>query len=115
MADVSYRLGAERLTPPSAPPFKDMAWIPGGTFTMGSSRFYPEEGPVQQATVSGFWMDETTVTNSQFRRFVKATGYLCAPNYCLCYRPAARHPETVDTSTSHIGFRCIVRSGEPSG
>ena len=35
---------------------------------------------------------------------------LCAPNYYLRYRPAARQGESVDTSTSHIGFRCIVRS-----
>src|SRR4029453_16169336 len=34
---------------------------------------------------------------------------LCAPNYCRRYRPAARHPEPVDTSTSHVGFRCILR------
>jgi formylglycine-generating enzyme len=62
--------------PPGPPPFKDMLWIPGGTFSMGSDRFYPEEGPVHQARVAGFWMDETTVTNNQFRRFVKATGYV---------------------------------------
>jgi formylglycine-generating enzyme required for sulfatase activity len=35
--------------------------------------------------------------------------HLCAPNYCRRYRPAARFPEPVDTSTSHVGFRCIVR------
>jgi sulfatase modifying factor 1 len=34
---------------------------------------------------------------------------LCAPNYCLRYRPAARQSQTTDTSTSHLGFRCIVR------
>lgn len=43
------------------------------------------------------------------QRVVKGGSHLCAPNYCLRYRPAARQPETVDTSTSHIGFRCIVR------
>ncbi len=43
------------------------------------------------------------------RKVLKGGSHLCAPNYCLRYRPAARHPETVDTSTSHIGFRCIVR------
>jgi hypothetical protein len=35
--------------------------------------------------------------------------HLCAPNYCRRYRPAARHAELVDTSTSHGGFRCVVR------
>jgi carbon-monoxide dehydrogenase medium subunit len=34
---------------------------------------------------------------------------LCAPNYCRRYRPAARHPQPIDSSASHIGFRCIVR------
>lgn len=43
---------------------------------------------------------------------VKGGSHLCAPNYCLRYRPAARQGEQVDTSTSHIGFRCVVR-GEP--
>ena len=43
------------------------------------------------------------------RKVIKGGSHLCAPNYCLRYRPAARQGETVDTSTSHIGFRCIVR------
>jgi formylglycine-generating enzyme required for sulfatase activity len=43
------------------------------------------------------------------RRVVKGGSHLCAPNYCLRYRPAARQGETVDTSACHIGFRCIVR------
>ena len=43
------------------------------------------------------------------RKVVKGGSHLCAPNYCRRYRPAARHPHPVDTSTSHIGFRCIVR------
>jgi formylglycine-generating enzyme required for sulfatase activity len=44
-------------------------------------------------------------------RVIKGGSHLCAPNYCLRYRPAARQPEPVDTSTSHIGFRCIRRAG----
>lgn len=43
------------------------------------------------------------------RRVIKGGSHLCAPNYCLRYRPAARQPQTVDTSTSHMGFRCVVR------
>jgi formylglycine-generating enzyme len=43
------------------------------------------------------------------RRAIKGGSHLCAPNYCLRYRPAARQAEAVDTSTSHIGFRCIAR------
>jgi len=46
------------------------------------------------------------------RRVIKGGSHLCAPNYCLRFRPAARQGETVDTSTSHIGFRCIVRAAQ---
>jgi formylglycine-generating enzyme len=53
-----------------------MAWIPGGTFLMGSNlELYPEEGPPHSVTVDGFWMDEHPVTVGDFRRFVRATGY----------------------------------------
>ncbi len=43
------------------------------------------------------------------RKVIKGGSHLCAPNYCRRYRPAARHAEPVDTSTSHLGFRCIKR------
>ena len=43
------------------------------------------------------------------RKVLKGGSHLCAANYCRRYRPAARHPQAVDSSTSHIGFRCIVR------
>jgi formylglycine-generating enzyme required for sulfatase activity len=46
------------------------------------------------------------------RKVLKGGSHLCAPNYCRRYRPAARYPEPVDTSTSHVGFRCIVRPGD---
>ena len=51
-----------------APP--EMIWIPGGTFRMGSANFYPEERPLREVTVDGFWMDRYEVTNEQFSRFV---------------------------------------------
>ena len=43
------------------------------------------------------------------RKVVKGGSHLCAPNYSRRYRPAARHPQMIDSSMSHIGFRCIVR------
>jgi formylglycine-generating enzyme required for sulfatase activity len=43
---------------------------------MGSDRHYPEEAPAHLQTVGGFWMDKYLVTNSEFSRFVAATGYL---------------------------------------
>jgi formylglycine-generating enzyme required for sulfatase activity len=53
-----------------------MQWIPGGEFLMGSDQFYPEETPVHRVAVDGFWMDERPVTSSEFRRFVRETGYV---------------------------------------
>jgi sulfatase modifying factor 1 len=44
------------------------------------------------------------------RKVLKGGSHLCAPNYCRRYRPAARHAEAVDTSTSHVGFRCVART-----
>jgi formylglycine-generating enzyme required for sulfatase activity len=55
-----------------------MVWIPGGSFRMGSDRHYPEEAPVHDATVDGFWMDRYLVTNTAFAGFVQATGYVTA-------------------------------------
>lgn len=43
------------------------------------------------------------------RKVLKGGSHLCALNHCRRYRPAARHPEMIDTSTGHIGFRCVVR------
>ena len=53
----------------------DMVWISGGSFRMGSEDFYPEERPVHEVTVDGFWIDRFAVTNEQFARFATATGY----------------------------------------
>ena len=43
------------------------------------------------------------------RKVMKGGSHLCAPNYCRRYRPAARMAQPVDTGTSHLGFRCIIR------
>ena len=43
------------------------------------------------------------------RRVLKGGSHLCAPDYCLRYRPAARQGQTADSSACHIGFRCVVR------
>ena len=53
--------------------------------------------------------------SSRFRaRCVKGGSFLCAPNYCRRYRPAARHAQMVDSGMSHIGFRCVVRQATAS-
>jgi formylglycine-generating enzyme required for sulfatase activity len=63
----------ERMQQPA-----DMAWVPGGTFRMGSDDHYPEEAPVHRVTVDGFWVDRYPVTNEQFACFVRETGHVTA-------------------------------------
>jgi len=53
-----------------------MVFIPGGEFTMGSDKHYPEEAPAHRVAVDGFRIDRHTVTNKEFRRFVDATAYV---------------------------------------
>jgi sulfatase modifying factor 1 len=60
-----------------------MSFIPPATFRMGSDHHYPEEAPAHIVTVDGFWMDRHAVTNRDFERFVRATGYVT-----LAERPA---------------------------
>ncbi len=54
----------------------NMAWIPGGTFRMGSDKHYSEEAPSHRVTIDGFWIDRTPVTNHQFKEFVRSTGHV---------------------------------------
>lgn len=54
----------------------DLVWIPGRTFAMGSDRHYPEEAPVHDVTVEGFWIQRHAVRNREFERFVRATGHV---------------------------------------
>ena len=57
-------------------PAKDMAWVPGGGFLMGSDEFYPEERPARRVEVDGFWVDDHPVTVAEFGLFVSATRYV---------------------------------------
>ncbi len=73
----TYALVAStREKKPEAPP--GMVWIPGGEFTMGTDwdKAWADEKPAHRVKVDGFWMDETEVTNAQFRKFVEATHYV---------------------------------------
>ncbi|WP_413291617.1 formylglycine-generating enzyme family protein [Bdellovibrio sp. HCB337] len=66
-----------------------MAWVPGGTFLMGSNHHYPEEAPAHRVTVDGFWMDTRPVTNADFAEFVRETGYV---TFCEKTPDAAMYP-----------------------
>ena len=78
---------AENDDPPPGPAPDGMVWIPGGEFSMGAQdppdmndavgmQATTDSRPVHRVFVDGFWMDQTEVTNEQFARFVKATGYV---------------------------------------
>lgn len=49
------------------------------------------------------------------RLTIKGGSHLCAPSYCRRYRPPARQGQTIRSSTSHIGFRCVVRESRVAG
>ena len=63
-------------TSTEAPSGRDMVWIPGGTFLMGSDHHYPEEAPAHRVKVDGFWVDRCAVTNRDFEKFVAETGHI---------------------------------------
>jgi formylglycine-generating enzyme required for sulfatase activity len=83
---------------PRSPAPEGMVWIPGGEFSMGAavngegSHEMPmasnDSGPIHRVRVDGFWMDATAVTNEQFEKFVRATGYVT-----IAERNAAGHGE----------------------
>jgi formylglycine-generating enzyme required for sulfatase activity len=66
--------------------------------------------PSNPRVVSPVMSFNTGGPGEQFpRRVIKGGSHLCAPNYCHRYRPAARSPQTIETSMGHLGFRCVVR------
>ncbi len=67
---------SDRPVPGSAPDKAGMILIKGGEFQMGARPMHAEEGPPRPIKVNDFWMDSTEVTNSDFARFIKATGYV---------------------------------------
>ena len=80
LAAVSCNSGApegpiETVDKSSVP--EGMVWIPEGTYTIGRVGEHAKyvEGPAYEVRVDGFWMDETEVTNAQWREFVDDTGY----------------------------------------
>jgi sulfatase modifying factor 1 len=83
---TSFHPTRENSNQPNDPNPQGMVWIPGGEFSMGSDHASEslcglpgvtrDAGPIHRVYVDGFWMDETEVTNAQFRKFVDETGYI---------------------------------------
>lgn len=73
---------------------REMMFVPGGTFLMGSDRHYPEEAPAHRVAVDDFWIDRDPVTNADFERFVRGSGYVTLAEQALDpaqYPGVARH------------------------
>ncbi|MET7999211.1 formylglycine-generating enzyme family protein [Amycolatopsis sp. NPDC005232] len=87
MATAHTSQGLRQAVAAKPDPTVDMVWIAGRTFAMGSDDHYPEEAPVHDVTVGGFWIDPTAVRNRDFERFVRATGHVTL---------AERAPDPVD-------------------
>ena len=109
------RFNEWRTTPPG------MVWIPGGEFTMGSDAAYASaaEKPAHRVRVDGFWMDETDVTNAQFRAFVEATGYVTTAEKTPTLEeimsqapPGAKPPRPEDLVPGSVVFQAPPRPVE---
>lgn len=76
-AFVSTYIATKYWRAPAAPP-REMVWITGGEFTMGtdSELGWPDERPAHRVRVDGFWIDDHEVTNDEFAAFVAATQYV---------------------------------------
>jgi formylglycine-generating enzyme required for sulfatase activity len=81
----------------------------GGIPAGGSSSCCAAAAEAREASI-----DPTSQHGTLPRKVVKGGSFLCAPSYCRRYRPAARMAQGIDTSTCHMGFRCIVRAGSPA-
>jgi formylglycine-generating enzyme required for sulfatase activity len=76
LPDESYIPKLNAATLPGPAP-EGMVWVPGGEFWMGCMKpEWKDARPLHLVRLDGFWMDKTTVTNEEFARFVKSTGYL---------------------------------------
>jgi len=70
--------------------------------------WYPNNRKHSQSCCSKKPTEKTSHSNVRVQKVLKGGSYLCAPNYCLRYRPAARIGQEIDSTTEHTGFRCVV-------
>jgi len=103
-----------------------MVWIEGGNFMMGASdnEGSSDEYPEHKVQVNGFWMDETEVTNAQFKKFVGETGYVTTAEKGIDWQemkkqlpPATPKPPDSLLAASSLVFHCsqhVVSLNDPS-
>ncbi|MGV0741205.1 formylglycine-generating enzyme family protein [Mycolicibacterium sp. XJ870] len=89
--------------PPNALGLLDMI---GNVWEWTSTRFSAHHSPghAEQACCPPAGGDPSV------NQTLKGGSHLCAPEYCHRYRPAARSPQSQDSSTTHIGFRCVIEA-----
>jgi sulfatase modifying factor 1 len=99
----------EQHEPASTMP-EGMVWIEGGTFLMGAKQRDREARPVHEVRVNGFWIDRTCVTNEQFARFVRETGYVTLAERLASGVPGAdwRHPQGPGSSIERLHEQPVV-------
>ncbi|WP_255495543.1 formylglycine-generating enzyme family protein [Nocardia sp. GTS18] len=88
---------------------KQMTWIDGGSFTMGSDNHYPEEAPTHRVSVAGFFIDPHPVTNAEFARFVSRTRYVTVAERT----PGAADYPDADPDKLVAGSSVFVKPGRP--
>ena len=83
----------------------------GNVWEWTCDRFIPRHVPTAAGHCCGPRRPDAGAPARLALKVIKGGSHLCAPNYCLRYRPPARQGEAIDTSTCHLGFRCVVRQG----
>lgn len=93
-----------------------MVKIKGGTFLMGAAALRPEEGPARPVKVGDFWIDQHEVTNADFAKFVKATGYVTEAERPLDPKlyPGLTPSQMRPSSLVFVGAEPGVDRGDPS-
>jgi formylglycine-generating enzyme required for sulfatase activity len=112
--DGYERTSPVRTFPPNGHGLHDMignVWEWTSDWYVDASHFAASKTCCVPRNPRGGTEENSHIAGESFgRKVLKGGSHLCAANYCQRYRPAARYAQTVDTSTSHIGFRCVTRA-----